>query len=273
MDRERLKQIIVEEIQRAARELESAQVGPSHPPKTGTNVSMASTSTAPSSGRRAGLVLLSGRATPSSLFLDALDGIKVQGFSLQAVVSLTFRQFHPSLRELPGGMPVLSDADDEPRLEAAIKQSTFVLAPDLSLNSLNKVVLGIEDSVPTRVLASAMGAGKPCLLIECAETPLINPGGAARLDLIRRLRSRGVFDTTPSALLDTLRTALRSPEDDWFSPPAPKPAERRRVVTKEDVYEAAAKGVVKLIVPATSIITLEAYEDAGRRGMTIEREE
>jgi len=58
----------------------------------------------------------------------------------------------------------------------------------------------------------------------------------------------------------------------YAPPPPPKPAAARRIITKEDVYEASLTSSRTLAIPAGAIVTAEAREDAERREVTLEPE-
>jgi len=270
MDRERLKQIIIEEIVRAIAEMRSARSA-SVAPASASPVPHIVTSSIDASGKP-GIVIFSGSREPGGMALDALAGLSVYGYSAEALLSFSFRQTQAkSLPQMLRGVSVLSNPDDESAMERKIEASKWIVVVDVSINTLNKVHLGIEDSAPSRAIAQAMRRGLGCVFLESAIAPLSGPE-SRRAELIRRFEGRGAFVASPDGLPAAMHKATRPRDEGLFKPPSPKPEVRLRVITREDVYEAATRGVTVFMVPAGAIITAEAIEDAGRRGLVIRRE-
>jgi len=263
---EELKKIIIEEVLRALAEMGVIDASPR-------SAQSASSSAAPSTSLGSGIVLFTGYRSPTPESLDSLLSLGIQGGRLSALLSFSFNQ--TQFKQNPNsiqGLRVVENSDDELAMQKLIENSDWLIAPDVSWNTLNKVVLGIEDSTPSRALGDGIRLGTPCFFLESA-LATTKTGGSPRLDLIRKVAVRGARLTCPESLVKDLYDTLDSKTEKVYVPPAPRPVTKRGVVTKDDVYESFALGVKELIVPANSIVTAEAYEDAHRRGMTIRLEE
>ncbi len=270
MDSSELKRLIVQEILRALQGEES-QGHPSLPISSSLPSPPRAISPSPSAAKT--IVLFTGSTPPSPWIFESLSALALEGKEIAALLSLSFRltQYNRDSTVI-GNLRPIANPDDEAWMLELARRCESVLIPDVSLNTLNKVVLGIEDSAPSRLLADATRFGKPCLFVESVSSPTIK-GGGSRVDLIRRLSGRGAILSCPDTLLKQFHEAIRPPEEKIFKPPVPPPPTRRRILTKEDVYEASRRGVVDWVVDAGTIVTAEAREDARRRGMTIRSED
>lgn len=274
MDRERLKQIIIEELVRAIAEIQTSRTASVAPRSDSSDTlprpPIPSSPSVPTT--KPGIVIFSGSREPGGMALDALAGLSVYGYSAEALLSFSFRQTQARLLpQMLRGVPVLPNPDDESAMERKIESSKWIVVVDASINTLNKVHLGIEDSAPSRAIAQAMRRGLGCVFLESTIAPLSGPE-SRRAELIRRFEGRGAFVTSPEGLPAAMHKAIRPPDEGLFKPPSPKPEVRLRVITREDVYDVASRGVTVFMVPAGAIITAEAIEDAGRRGLVIRRE-
>lgn len=276
MTREELKKIILEEIQRALAELGAERTQGAISQALGSNLRPSDPShPAPvAATSRFGVVILSGAKPPASSVLDALRGLASAGWGIEIHPSRTFRQ--RQLRHGPGELgsyAMIPDSEDESAEAQRIERASWVLFPDLSMNSMRKAALELEDSIPTRALAEAIRAQKPCLLLESrSPTRLDAPKG--RLELIRSLEQRGAIQACPRSVFTRIIEALGpSEESRVYTPPVPlRSAPARAIVTSDDVWDAALAGLAELVIPVDAIVTAQAEEDAVRRGIALRRE-
>lgn len=279
MDEARLKSILIEEARRALAELALASAGgpdatATHP-ATDPAIPASAAFPLPSSREATppGLVVFSGGSPPAKAALEALSALPAEAHgAFRVALSFSFartqcpRRLASALR----GPRFLDDSQSEPELAAALGAARWVLLPDASFNTLNKALLGIEDSAPTRAIHGALRGPErlPLVLLESGEAPP-PPAGFERLDLVRRLVARGALACSPETLATTLRDALDPPERRSFAAPPPRLVVRHRILTSEDVYEAARGGATELAVPEGTIVTAEARDDARRRGVRL----
>lgn len=253
VDRERLKQLISEELTRALGE--------------------AGTPPAPTGGPSPALIVFSGPHPPAEPSASILSTLNAGGRAFQLVLSDTFRSLAlPAAGALLAGYPLAANPLDEAAAAALLNRAPWIVFPDLSDNSLTKAVLGLADSIPTRALSGALASGKACLLLETREPPSAAVG-LDRLERLRQLERRGAVLARPGNFFEMLEGALAPPEERRFRPVPPRPPERRRIIAGEDVYEASRRGQMRLEVPATAIVTDQAREEARRRGIEIVRSE
>ncbi len=262
LDPERLKQIIVEEVRRAL--TESAAPAAFRPRE-------ASPAGPASKLEVDGLVLITGTAAPHPAMFEALAPLAIHGLRFVVLASQSFRGV-PLARDpdLLRGLRLAEGVDDERGLADLLNRTGWVLAPDVSSNTLAKAVLGVEDSQPTRVIAWALRSARPIVFLECPSVP----GPAAdlgRLERLRRLERRGALLADARSVLARLVEALRPAEARLFQPLAARPIPRRRIVTAEDVDEVWRAGRRDWTLPPEAIVTAEAEEQAARRGIELRR--
>lgn len=262
MTRDELKRIIIEEVLRALAE-------------TGAAAAARSLSAKPvggGAGAGNGVLLLTGYEPPSPALGEIIAGLAQHAASIGYLPSRSFRAANAG-----AGVDYLKNlkAIDLPKCERGLSEivrgAAWILAPDVSPNTLNKTAMGIEDSLPSAAIGMALRWGKPCVLLECASVP--TTVALERLELIRRLERRGARRASPDSVLRILHETLNPPAAQEFAPPPVKPIPKRAIITGEDVYEAARRGQKELLVPADAIVTSQAHEDAARRGLTIRRED
>lgn len=285
MDRARLKTIVAEEIRRALVELaaertyaasvEARRKAGALPPSPGSAAPPVGPGPAPDAPvppRPAlgdGLLLLTGSRPPCPRATAAVALLAAEG-RVRAIPSFTFSR-GPLRRDAAAlaGFAALDGADDEARIEEAVAAAGWLVALDLSPNSLNKTILGIEDSIPTLALHRAFAASKPVALLESGLGATLP--GFSRIDLLRKLSPRGGFATTPGRLAGDLADRLDPPSQRPYVAPPPRPTTLRHpIVTAEDVYEFSRSGRGEAMpIPAGAIVTAEARDDARRRGIRL----
>lgn len=168
------------------------------------------------------------------------------------------------------------DPDNEGAVAGLLEQVRAVIFPDISTNSLNKAALGMADSVPTRAIARMLSSARGCIFLETREpaSPVV---GLPRLEMLRRLERRGARIAGPDDFLDELNAAALRPVPRPFQSLAGQPVGRspvsRAVLTAEDVTKAAGRGLSRLILPANTLVTDRAGEEARRLGVELTFEE
>lgn len=171
-----------------------------------------------------------------------------------------------------GDLPGVSGPEDERAVASRLEKARAIILPNLSMNSLNKAVLGLADSIPTRLL----GSGRACVLLETAEpaSPVV---GLPRLESLRRLERRGAVLAGPRDFIDRLNAAAAPLLPEPFRSPAGRPVGQspasRAVLTADDVIAAAHRGISRLRMPPNAIVTDRAREEARRRGVELVRDE
>lgn len=277
MDQERLRQIIIEEILRAVAEVRArhgvAPAAPSRPVSAGREAVTGRAALAPPAAPGDhGVVVLTGDAPPAGSAREALSEIAAAGRKLFALPSLSFRLTHPDVAGIAAPARVVADPDDERAMRSLAGRCAFALAPDISINTLNKCLGGIEDSAPARMIARFLREKKHVLLIESGEG--VSPvARRARIDLLRELVRSGATLCSPGDAAGTLAELLRPEEDRWFKPKPPKPPQRFRVITKDDIIALRQARKIELVLSAGTIVTGEAREFAARWGIRLRREE
>ncbi len=271
MDRDRLRQIIAEELARALAEEGSGISSPANPPKSESRAYRAS----PHS--RLGLVCFSGERAPSASLWSSLASAREAGWTLEALTSFSFRSV--AVKENPGalsGLVSLKNPNDEGAVAQRIAEASLVIFPDISTNSLNKAALGIADSVPTRAVAQALTT-HACLFLETGSTESAVVG-LSRLETLRRLERRGAWIAGAQDFLEQLRRAARPLLTGSFpsmsgAPSSGRSPAGRVVVTAEDVVESARRGRARVVLPSGAIVTDRAREEARRRGIKLVNDE
>lgn len=146
----------------------------------------------------------------------------------------------------------------------------LVVVQPISLNTLAKAALGIQDSLPSRVIAAALAAGKPLFLDESCLLQATERLHPHLNKLYRRywsdLIGGPVAAFTPDQLPDSLQNWLKRRRDVTRS--ALESRSGRQVVTRDDVRE-AWQAMTPLTVPQGSLITDLAREEAAALGVVI----
>ncbi|MFZ5950121.1 MAG: flavoprotein [Candidatus Rifleibacteriota bacterium] len=155
-------------------------------------------------------------------------------------------------------------ANDESSLLLRLNTYDLVLVHPLSLNSLAKFALGIQDSLPSRLFFEATRLGKPVLLNDHF-LPAINDQMNPHLVRTYRKHWEGLLSGTVSGFnLENLESTsvkiLRN-----RTAVAVKTGERQ-IITREDVT-IAAESLEPFKVPVGAIITDLAREEAEKRGV------
>jgi hypothetical protein len=257
VDREQLRRIVAEELARALADAGSGAV------RAGIGGAR--------EGRGAGLIVFSGPQAPGESFSVAVSALRAEGWRLEAMVSLTFRAMSMAgAGSTLAGLEIAGNADDEAASAARLGRAHWLLFADLSENALAKAVYGIADSIPTQALAQALGSGKPCLLLETREAPSAVIG-LARLEKLRRLERRGAVIASPRDCLTALHTAMAAAAGWGFVGGPDGAGKSRQVITAEDVQEAARRGMARLTISASAIVTGRAQDEARALGIEIVR--
>jgi hypothetical protein len=221
------------------------------------------------SSPRGGIVLFTGSSAPSPDLPDLRSLSGSEGGAPRALLSHSFRQANPSIdRRALGGAEPIAAPPSERELQSWIVRAPWLIAPDLSDNSLAKAAAGIEDSLPTIALAAALRAGRSAILLECSApgSPLV---GLGRLERLRRLERAGARRACPKSLARVLEEAARE------AAPRSTPANRspgRAIITAEDVHRAARRSPRELRVPAGAVVTAHARDEAERLGVELRTE-
>ena len=213
-------------------------------------------------------VLLSGPAEPDAAFVRAVTTLAAAGHPIAVAASRTFLQHHGAgwmARHLPcAGAAILDGDAPEPAQAAAGTSAAAVLSPGFGANTSAKLALGLEDSLPTRIVRAALAAGRPVLVARGA-------CGAEGSAALRALGPRW-HDAAdlPRAVTEALAPHVNeTPER--LARQAP-PAARRVFVTVEDVREAAAAGHRELRVGGGATVTDAAREEAATRGVALKEQ-
>lgn len=257
VDRDELKSIITEELQRALHEAG---------PMSGTKPSFVASAVSRSPNE--GLVVFTGDSPPDPETLGALRTLQTEGMQVVAVPSHTFRQT-VLLRHSAAlnGLEVLDAPEDENALGDRFGAAGWFCFPDVSANTLAKSALGIQDSVPSRGIGHAIGAARPCLFVESQEAPFAGPR-STRHSKLRELTLRGATLTTSEQFATTLHEQLLACAG---SPGLVPGSQVRRIITAEDIVAASRQGLAELVVESDAILTDHAVEEAERHGIMLRR--
>jgi hypothetical protein len=158
--------------------------------------------------------------------------------------------------------------NDEQNLILRLNSYDIILVYPLSLNTLAKFALGIQDSFPTRILAEAAALGKPILL---NDQFLPSVDGQMNPHLIRIYRQhweRLLSGTISSFNFDNLDQVAVKILRNRSNQAAIQQGINRPCITREDVI-IAAESLEPMKVPAGAIITDLAREEAQARGVII----
>src|SRR4051812_2187599 len=115
---------------------------PKHSPQNAENSpALTSSSSGEDPAVGSALVIFTGSTRPAAEFLDSLMMLGIQGSRLSAIPSLTFRTTQLQTNgSVIRDLPVASKAENELELPTLIGECGFVIIPDVSWNTLNKVV-------------------------------------------------------------------------------------------------------------------------------------
>ena len=205
---------------------------------------------------------------PEVVFSCPVEGVlTTPGIRRWELATSLSAQALPGLRQLAGRYPLHASSDLGILLGKLTTFDLVVVSP-LSLNTLAKFALGIQDSFPSRLLISAAHAGLPILLDE-STVPL---GDSALhphfVKIYRRywqdLQSSTISGFRPETLLeavDRLRRGRRALE-------RKAPGTGRAVITRDEVREAYA-AMTPLRVSRGALVTDLAREDAQALGVEI----
>lgn len=257
MDRDELKRIVTEELQRALQEAS---------PRSGA-LSGVTPSAVPRSPNE-GLVVFTGEAPPDPEILRALGALRAEGMRVTAVPSHTFRQVVlPRHGSMLSGLEIIENADSESALGERFRGAGWFCFPDVSANTLAKAALGIQDSVPSRAIGHAIQAARPCVFVESQEAPFAGPR-SSRHSKLRELERRGASVTSPEQFATVLREQLLVTT---ASPGLAQTSAKRRIITAEDIVAASRQGQSEIVVESDAILTDNAVEEAGRHGINLRR--
>ncbi len=252
----------------------------------------------PSQGRKSVLVILTGSDT-------FLDDILEQLSILQSRHNLTVVPTQGFLQVLarddlqtrvPGCTIVENIAGSE--IDRLIKRHDLILIPLLTLNTLAKVALGLEDSIAPILIIHAMLNDKPILAVKEGVTvhfdaegtdvtipsgvgdvpawsgaavfsdkaPYKNPAthiGGLYEGYLRTLEQWGIKYVAPQKIDEEAENVLNP------ALPPPKPLssterqpQRRQIITRDDLFELKRRGVLDLRIAHNAIVTDAAREFA-----------
>jgi hypothetical protein len=238
----------------------------------------------PSATKRESLLLLfMGRnAVEDDFFLQA-EYLAGRDHSLAAVFSHSFRNSGNTdsvLARLPRGTAHF-DAASESELLSLTRNSRALVAPDLSLNTAAKVVLGIADSIPSFLIQQFLVSGKLAVICRdpaAAGTTLFGnhatvPPALSRAaeDHLHMIRQLGLRFTPVGGLCDTLASAFHIPVNETPERLArTRTPMKREFITVEDVWKALSQGRKEIVISAGAVVTDEAREYAARSGVAFQ---
>ncbi|HNW36338.1 MAG TPA: flavoprotein [Candidatus Ozemobacteraceae bacterium] len=160
------------------------------------------------------------------------------------------------------------ESDD---LLAGLGRFDLVVVTPLSLNTLAKFALGLRDSFPSQLLATAAGLGLPILLDERGIPSADSTFNPHLIKVYRRyweqVRSGTIREFSP----DTFSTAVAAVIRTRRAVEHCIPAAGRSVITRDDVLLAQA-ALQPLRVPRGSIVTDLAREEAAARNVSFDFE-
>lgn len=205
----------------------------------------------------------------SGHFLPVADNDLPAFFSRPDIAVSYSAQSRGWVRPLAQQFKVYTGADEE-NLLLRLNTYDLLLVYPLSLNSLAKFALGIQDSFPTRVFAEAAALGKPILLNDQA---LPDPDGQMNPHLLRTYRRHweSLLSGTIAAFnlenLDEVAVKILRNRADSSKV---SPSGDRRFITRDDIIAAAAS-LEPLRISCADIVTDLAREEAEARGVSIIR--
>lgn len=179
-------------------------------------------------------------------------------------------------RARAGDVPLLYAKAVE-RPEALLEEAKVVCLAVPSLNTVAKVAMGVEDSVPSMLLGLAIGKG--ILVVVCQEGALSERElRSPRAILLRRhlssLSMQGARVVPPPQIASTVLglLAARGSNPGMSSLWAGTGVGRGRpIVTEATVVEALERGKKVLTVPKGAIVTPLASETAKLKGLKIQK--
>lgn len=157
---------------------------------------------------------------------------------------------------------------DQERLLLRLNTYDLFLVYPLSLNTLAKFALGIQDSFPTAILFEAAALGKPILLNDQFIPQLDSHMNPHLVRIYRQHWENIICGTIRGFNLETLeQTTVKILRSKSINKKIESPGERQ-FITKDDVL-VAAESLEPLRIPATAIITDLAREKADELGVII----
>lgn len=171
------------------------------------------------------------------------------------------------LRKLASTFKCYTSADENNLLLRLNTYDLFLVHP-LSLNTLAKFALGIQDSFPTKILYEAAALGKPILLNDQflpAPDSQMNPH---LLRIYRQHWERLLSGTIAPFNLENLEQVTVKILRQRSTQSAAEFSGNRRIITRDDII-LAAESLEPLKLPASAIVTDLAREEAQARGVII----
>ena len=185
----------------------------------------------------------------------------------EAAISVSAQE-HGFLRKLARDYRVYC-ANDEADLLLKIRSYDLFIVFPLSLNTLAKFSLGIQDSFPSRLLAKAAETGKPILLGEGCLPDAKSSMNPHLLKVYKQHWDRLIGGTiTGFKQEDISRQITKIVRTRTQRNVSLSLQGSRTFVTKEDII-LAAESLDPLVVPQNAIITDAAKEEAEIRGVFI----
>ncbi len=158
--------------------------------------------------------------------------------------------------------------NDESNLLLRLNSYDIFLVYPLSLNTLAKFALGIQDSLPTRVLSEAAALGKPILLNDQFLPAIDDHLNPHLIRIYRQHWERLLSGTISSFNFENLDQVAVRILRNRSNQAAIQQGTNRACITREDVI-LAAESLEPMKVPAGAIITDLAREEAQARGVII----
>jgi phosphopantothenoylcysteine synthetase/decarboxylase len=174
------------------------------------------------------------------------------------------------VRKLSFSFKTWVGADSE-KLLLRLNTYDLILVYPLSLNTLAKFALGIQDSFPTSILFEAAALGKPILLNDQFIPSLESHMNPHLIRIYRqhweRILSGTVASFNFSNLEEITAKIIRQKQINAQLPPE----SNRQFITRDDVI-VASESLEPLKISASAIVTDLAREEADARGVIIIRE-
>lgn len=235
--------------------------------------------TSPPTGKSV-IVLFTSDQLPGDDFFAQISSLASQGYRTVAALSHSFTQFHGTsvMDRLPKGAGLLQ-ADSEIQHRNAMLTADALLAPLLSSNTAAKIALGIEDSLPSRLVRGMLATGKPvCIGTDLPghrqmlldHTPGAPPAivrvAEDHLHSVQQMGVRFASGNLAGCLTDILRPEVNETPERLARQKSPA---KREFVTAEDVWNAMSRGQKELLYGRGAVITDEAHEYAASRGIAL----
>ena len=224
------------------------------------------------------IVLFCGIKPPSTEFYAQAALLATSGYQFLLIFSHSFRQAH-DIREIekqfPEASQILTDTENELAVAETVKTCSAIILPHLSPGTAAKVSHGIEDSVPSAIIAAALAQAKPIILASSVEETLsgfsTNTPPAFRQLAGRNLHALQGFGIRFGADAGNYLVNLLSPvvNETPERLARQRPPHKREFVTTEDIWNALAEGEKDLLHAHNAYITDEARELASARGVTL----